>query len=286
MKKIILPILVSLWMVGCKSAKTVAPNPTQEAPKETVDVSKSTTPKVEEPMKDDKVAVKKETVNKNISTLNRLEETHNNINRTFKTAQIISTVNYKDENYEQSVKADIRIEQGKQILITVKAFLINVAKIYITPDRVSYYEVIRGTHYDGDFTFLNKMLGTPLSYNQVENIFLGKSIFLLNDPTLELSTTKTIYQLDKKLQDFIVSMVLNGKVELLSESIKSNNKPYAELNYKGYQEVKGVVFPQQWHLQTLQLHKMNMQLEYDKIELNSNLNFKYEIPSGSKAIKF
>lgn len=278
MKKNLFSIWIMLLVVSCKSTKNQS-TPTEVTPSEPIVKEAPSTP-------DKNPSVPNEAVNKNLATLSRLEMDHNNINRTFKTAQIISSVHYQDANYNQSVKADIRIEQGKQILITVKALMINIAKIYITPDRVSYYEIIRGTHYDGDFTFLTKMLGTPLTYTQVENIFLGKAIFSINDPSMQLTTTSTTYQVDKKVRDFIVSIFLNANAELKSEIIRNKEKVYANLEYGQFQTIKGVVLPKKWSFHTKQIHTLQMELEYDKIELNNNLNFKYEIPSGSKAVKF
>ena len=142
------------------------------------------------------------------------------------------------------------------------------------------------THYDGDFDFIKKMLGTSITYNQVENILMGQSIYPLNDQSLELKDLSSNYQLDKKINDFIVSIIVDNKGELKREQIKNNGSVYADLNYKSYQIIKGVVFPKQWTLISSQKHTMNVGLEYEKIDLNTNLNFKYEIPSGSKAIKF
>lgn len=278
MKKIIVSIICAVAFVGCKSSKSSTSNPKDEVLTED-SVGKVTT---KEPIIEKKPAV----TNKNTATLIKLEEAHNTINRSFKTAQIVSEVKYSDPNFDQSVKADIRIEKGKQILITVKAMMFSVAKIYISPDRVSYYEIIKGTHYDGDFDFIKKMLGTSITYNQVENILMGQSIYPLNDQSLELKDLSSNYQLDKKINDFIVSIIVDNKGELKREQIKNNGSVYADLNYKSYQTIKGVVFPKQWTLISSQKHTMNVGLEYEKIDLNTNLNFKYEIPSGSKAIKF
>lgn len=270
MKKIFLLVLISSAIYGCKSRATA-----------TNEFDPST--KVEVPEKVNEIKPEASTKNE---TINHLSDKHNNINRSFKTAQIISSLEYKDGSTDQSVKADIRIEKGKQILIVVKAYMFNVAKVYITPERISYYEIINGTHYDGDYFFFNKILGTKISYDQVENIFLGKALFDINSDNFELKEGNTKYVLDKTINDFVFSLVLSKNADLISESFNKKDTKYADLKYTTYQEVKGVVFPKKWSLQTLQLRKMNVNLEYNKIELNSDLNFKYEIPSGSKPVNF
>ena len=46
----------------------------------------------------------------------------------------------------------------------------------ITPSKVSYYEKINNTYFEGDFSMLSNWLGTDLNLNKVQNLFLGKAI--------------------------------------------------------------------------------------------------------------
>lgn len=229
--------------------------------------------------------INEENIIKDEAEIFNLERKHLAINRSFKTAHIISDVRYTDPNLSQNTKADIRIEKGKQILITLKAFMINAAKVYITPNRVSYYEIIKGSHYDGNFELLESIIGKPITYEQVENILLGESIYPIKNG-FNLYENSSQYILEKKINDFLLSIILNDTGELLKEQIHLNEEVYADLSYKSFQNVRGVAFPKQWQLISNAKHKMNISLDYEKVTLNSNVNFKYEIPSGSKPIKF
>jgi hypothetical protein len=48
-----------------------------------------------------------------------------------------------------------------------------MAKASITPTSVSYYEKIKGTYFEGDFSALSQWLGTDLDYNKIQNMLLG-----------------------------------------------------------------------------------------------------------------
>ena len=47
----------------------------------------------------------------------------------------------------------------KSFGLTLKFFGIPMAKALITPTRVSYYEKINNTYFDGDYSILTKMIG-------------------------------------------------------------------------------------------------------------------------------
>jgi hypothetical protein len=53
-----------------------------------------------------------------------------------------------------------------------------MAKASITPTSVSYYEKIKGTYFEGDFSALSQWLGTDLDYNKIQNMLLGALRFI------------------------------------------------------------------------------------------------------------
>lgn len=268
MKHIILLFIILFTVASCKTSKLK---------KHSEDIQSS--------YMETSAKINEENIIKNEAEIFHLERKHLAINRSFETAHIISDVSYTDPNFSQNTKADIRVEKGKQILITIKALMVNVAKVYITPNRVSYYEIVKGTHYDGNFELLESIIGTPITYEQVENILLGKSIYAITDG-FDLYENSSQYILEKKIDNFLLSIILNNAGELLKEQIHLNDMIYADLDYTSFQNVRGVFFPKQWQLTSNAKHKMSISLEYEKVTLNSNVNFKYEIPSGSKPIKF
>jgi hypothetical protein len=50
-----------------------------------------------------------------------------------------------------------------------------MAKASITPTSVSYYEKIKGTYFEGDFSALSQWLGTE-DYNKIQNMLLGEPL--------------------------------------------------------------------------------------------------------------
>src|SRR5690554_5494058 len=123
MKQFIYISILSFFVISCKTAKTA------ESSSETLESGGKITT-VNAPIADIAIA-------------------HYNLFNDFNTLRINADVDYKDQNMQQSPNAEIRIEKGKQILIFVKAFGITGAKVYLTPERASFYEILGGTYYDG-----------------------------------------------------------------------------------------------------------------------------------------
>ena len=76
-----------------------------------------------------------------------------------------------------------------------------MAKAMITPTKVSYYEKINNTYFEGDFSMLSNWLGTDLDFNKVQNLFLGKAID-------DLTKDKWVSEVVEKMFKLSLQMVL------------------------------------------------------------------------------
>ncbi|WP_372472982.1 DUF4292 domain-containing protein [Capnocytophaga sp. ARDL2] len=265
MKKTLFSILLLTSLVGCKTQK-IQPVETNE----TIEIANQP----ELPSNSD-VDIKHDweaVYNKHIA-----------INRSFNTAQIQATVDYADTIQDYNIKADIRIEKGKQILINMRYFLINVGKIYISPERISYYEIATNTHYDGNFELLQQMFGVKVDYQQVENIFLGETFFDVSSFFWETFQKNNQLEMKHFAKAYTLSINLKNNGELISQEIDDNKGNSALLKYYSFQNINQTVLPKNWSIDTKK--KQTILLNYDKIEFDGKLNFKYEIPSRSKPVK-
>src|SRR5690554_4609277 len=89
---------------------------------------------------------------------------------------------YETEEKAQSITVSLRMEKDSIIWIKASILGITLAKVLVTPDSVSYYETFGKTYFKGDFSLLGEWLGTPINFQQAQNLLLGQSIFQL-EPT-------------------------------------------------------------------------------------------------------
>lgn len=199
-------------------------------------------------------------------------------------------VAYETEEKAQSVTVSLRIEKDKIIWVKASILGITIAKVLITPTEVSYYETINKTYFEGDFSLLGDWLGTPINFEQAQNLLLGHSIFRLNASqyTSEIFQNKFKIQPKKQPQNFIHSLFLNpGNFKVASETLSQPDyNRILNIRYGDYQMVDGQYFPTDISIVSSESQKQTkIDLMYRKIDLNVGISFPFKIPSGYERIQ-
>ena len=218
------------------------------------------------------------------NSISEIIDQHHSKAFNFSTLQSKLRVTYDDGQKSVTPSASLRIEKDKQIWLSVKFFGITMAKAYITPERVSFYEKLNKNFYDGDFKALSNFLGTTVNFNKVQNLLLGQSILELKNQ--KYNTNKSIENqvlITPEKQDPLYEILLGlynstYKVSQLqivqeSESIK--------VTYPEYQKVSEQDFPKNIKIST-KSDKENKQIniDYKSVTIDSELTFPYKIPDG------
>lgn len=270
MKQIFIILSIALFAVSCKSSKKNTPAPENQT--ENTAESIIAEPKPENTSK-----------KANKKAIAEIAVDHYALFNDFNTLSITADVDYKDKNMDQSPRADIRIEKNKQILISVKMFGITGAKVYLTPERASYYEIVNGTHYDGNYKFIKDFLGTEVTYENVENLLLGKAFYDLN--TNDYQKIKS-NELELKLNQFLMRLVLGSKNQVASTEVTEDNvADKLVIQYPSYQSSENIYLPKEIKIHAMRKDDVQIRIDYKKVSVNQSVDFKYKIPSGSKAIK-
>lgn len=199
-------------------------------------------------------------------------------------------VAYETEEKSQSITVSLRMEKDKTIWIKASILGITLAKVLITPESVSYYETIGKTFFEGDFTLLGDWLGTPLNFEQAQNLLLGQSIFNLQSSkyTSEIFQHKFKIQPKRQPQNFIHSLFLNPdnyKVALQTLSQPDQDR-ILNIRYGNYQIVEGRYFPSNISIVSSEgQSQTKIEMNFKKIDLNVDISFPFDIPSGYERIQ-
>ncbi|WP_163398615.1 DUF4292 domain-containing protein [Flavobacterium fluviatile] len=255
MKKYIAILLMTIFMISCKSKAVAVQNSNTETP----------------------VKIDNKTIEKHYD--NKLD---------FSTLYIKASAKYEDEKQSQNVTAEIKIEKDKQILVSVRFLGITMAKALITPTTVSYYEKIKGSYYEGDFTSLSKWLGTELDYNKVQNLLVGEALDDLRKGKYTQTIVENLIRLedqkDTKLKR--VFFLEPEKYLLQKEQISQT----AENNMLEIKYSDNKVFNQGTLPTTIEINaihpkgKTDINLNYNTISFDEELSFPYSVPSGYKKV--
>ncbi|WP_418264491.1 DUF4292 domain-containing protein [Flavobacterium faecale] len=213
---------------------------------------------------------------------------HYNLKTEFSSIYIKSNVRFDNGSQTQNVTADIRIKKDEQILVSVRFLGITMAKASITPTKVSYYEKIKGTYFEGDFSGLSQWLGTDLDYDKVQNMLLGESLDDLRKGKYSQTLDEIAYRLVDKANNttqktFYIDAA-NFKVRK-QEVIQTDKGRKIEIKYGNYSNFDKNIVPKQVHIEALQEKgKTEINMEYEDINFNESLSFPYSVPNGYKRI--
>jgi hypothetical protein len=255
MKKYIAILLVTSLMISCKS-KAVA---VQNNNTETV------------------VKIDNKTIEKHYE--NKLD---------FSTLYIKASAKYEDEKQSQNVTAEIKIKNNEQILVSVRFLGITMAKALITPTTVSYYEKIKGTYYEGDFTSLSKWLGTELDYNKVQNLLVGEALDDLRKGKYTQTIVENLIRLDDEKETNVKkTFFLEPQKYLLQKEQISQaaENIMLEIKYSDNKVFNEGTLPTSIEINAIQPKgKTDINLNYNTISFNEELSFPYSVPGGYKKI--
>lgn len=204
----------------------------------------------------------------------------------FKTISGKLKIDYEDKNASQGLSVSLRMEKDKAIWISAT---LGVVKAYITPNRVSFYNRLDNTYFDGDFSYLSKLLGTELDFEKVQSLLLGEAILDLRKDKYDVSISNENYELKPKkaLDLFKILFQIEPKhFKIGSQQISQPEKGrLLNIAYKNYQEIDQKIIPNEITISaTMNGNQSLIGLEYKNIEFNRNLKFPYDIPKGFQEI--
>ncbi|NKI26805.1 DUF4292 domain-containing protein [Arenibacter sp. 6A1] len=204
----------------------------------------------------------------------------------FKTLSGRIKVDYSDGHGSQGVNVSIRMEKDKAIWLSAP---LGVVKAFITPKRVSFYNKLDNEYFDGDFSYLSKLLGTDIDFEKIQSLLLGEALVDLRDDKYAVAIKDGNYELKpQKVADLLKTLFVvepqNFKMasQLLAQPLK--NRMLA-IEYKNYQKISNWVLPNHIQITTMEGDKTNnIDIQYRNMEFNRALNFNYNIPNGYKQI--
>lgn len=197
---------------------------------------------------------------------------------------------YETDEKLQSITVSLRMEKDKNIWIKASILGITIAKVLITPTKVSYYETIGKTYFEGDFALLGEWLGTPINFQQTQNLLLGQSIFTLHpsDYNTEIFQNKFKLLPKQQPQNFIHSLFLNpDNFKIASETLSQpKDERILNIRYGDYQKLEDQFYPQTILINTSEKGSATkIEINYRKIDLNVDINFPFDIPQGYEEIQ-
>jgi hypothetical protein len=196
---------------------------------------------------------------------------------------------YKNDKTAVTIGIKLRMEKDKTIWMSATKMGIPIAKILITPNKVSFYEKLNKTYFDGDFELLSNWLGTELDFEKIQNILLGQAIFDLKKEKYDTEIVDKTYQLTPKKNNELFDILFfinpeNFKINK-QEILQPEKEQILTVSYPNYKEINGEQFPQKINITAIDNKKPTIiNIDYRSVEFNKKTTFPFSIPSGYKEI--
>ncbi len=198
-------------------------------------------------------------------------------------------VQYQDAKQSFSPNVTLRIEKDKRIWVSAKLLGITLAKVLITPEKVSYYEKVNSTYFEGNFELLSTWLGTDLDFDKVQQLLLGQAIFNLRDDkyTSAIQNGKYTLQPKKQLELFErLFLVHPDSFKMAVQQLKqAEERRELTISYNNYQKVGNQFFPKEIRIEASEdTEKTLITMDYRIVDYNARVSFPFKIPSGYEQV--
>ena len=205
----------------------------------------------------------------------------------FKTMQSKVKVEYIQGDQSQSHTINLRMEKDKVIWISAT---LGIVRAKITPEKVSYYNKLDNTYFDGDFRLISDFLGTELDFENVQSILLGETLFDLDKEIYDADIHEESYVLFPKDQSALyeIFFLLNpGHFKLDSQQLAQPlEQRMLQVDYSNYQKVEKQILPETIRVIALEADTETIvNMEFRSVSLNNELRFPFRIPSGFEEIE-
>lgn len=204
----------------------------------------------------------------------------------FKTLQARVKVDYQQGDDSQGHSINLRMEKDKTIWLSAT---LGIVRAKITPEKVSFYNKLDNTFFDGDYALISDVLGTELDFDKVQNLLLGKALLDLSADNYESNVYEKSYLLNPEEQSTILEIffLLNpAHFKMDSQQLaQPNERRMLQIDYENYQEVEKEILPQNIKIIALENNAETIiKMEFKSISINQEVRFPFRIPSGFEEI--
>jgi len=224
-------------------------------------------------------------INEKLSSKQIIKEHTKNEVR-FKTLQSRVKIEYIQGEMSQTHTVNLRMEKDKTIWMSAT---LGIVRVKITPTKVSFYNKLDNTYFNGDFSLISDLLGTELNFDNLQSMLLGEALFNLEEDTYKANISEKSFVLQPKQQNDLLEIFFlfnpshfKMDSQQLSQIKKRRN---LQIDYKEYQKVERQILPKTIKIIALnEGFETNINMEFKSITLDNELRFPFRIPSGFNEI--
>ena len=193
----------------------------------------------------------------------------------------------------------IKIIKDSVIHATISKATFPVVIAVITPDSLKFINKIDQKYFVGDFNFIHGILKTEINFYEIQDLLVGNPVkmskdeshFLIEEESEVYLSSKSKSAL-KKLKEnkepsaewlvkyWVNELYKTGRTVVENDSAKTA----IEITQADYNKVDGQLFPNRTQAQIVTpKDSISIQLNYQRVKINSGVDFEFSIPDHYKS---
>lgn len=218
--------------------------------------------------------------------------TKNHLKNYFDKNTVDAKLRVKFKNNKESQSFSVRMKIKKDEVIWLKGSkIISLFKAKITPTSVKYYSPYAKNYFEGDYSLIKDFLGTNITFEELQNIFLGQAKIENKGKNHNVEIVNNAYVISPEEQSNLFDRFfhINPSHYKLDKHLLVNDlkNQRLDISYPKYLEKEGEVFPENILLKVTENNKFtNLDITVKSVAFNTDLSMPFRIPSGYKKLEF
>lgn len=194
-----------------------------------------------------------------------------------------------DINGDQNdVTMNIRIQKDKKIwvIVTAAGGIVEVARAMITPDSLFLLNKLEKTYTKKPFSYIYKYTNQQVNFDLLQAVLSGNAVPDFMTVKSNLIQENGIWILSGKNGDLAYQSVFNTLLKVTETTLNDAKAGQAfKVSYGKYTPLNNALFPSSLNINTMSgIKKMNIGIEFSKIESNVPVDFPFNVPKNYELI--
>lgn len=180
---------------------------------------------------------------------------------------------------QQNFNANMRWKKNEIIWLSFSIFGFEGVRVSITPDSLKIIDRLNRQYYEEPFSYINEKAGFNITFNELENILVGK--------TIKMDTKKATYSIlpngdyqimynDPAFSN--ITKLDSNKLLPIEMKINDISGKNLHVNYNNYMEKAGKLFSMNRMIIANDLqNRIEIEAKYEQIEIKDFLEFPFQI---------
>ena len=196
---------------------------------------------------------------------------------------------YDNGKRKQQIIINLRMEKSKSIWMSAN-MIVPIAKLLVTPERVSFYEKFQKTFFEGDVNFINQQFDTSFEFKDLQNLLMGLPLTNIKTGRWQTIYHPKYYILIPKSDKlrFRPTFFFDPNNFLLLEQrfMVAGTQKSLTVKYFNHQKLDGEFIPGEVEISLFNGSELTrIKLEYTLTDFPDRLSIPFDIPAGYKPIE-